>query len=164
MRPAIFIVFILSLLVLGCAQEIDTKKGADGQYADISEIEPYIENQRDENGCLTPAGYEWCEPTQKCQRLWEEPCPTKNLEEAPTDEEMVKQVAYEVISRQNKFLDYDGYDINITSVEFKGCEGCFDINAVYNIVDYYEDGNNNTVLFSASLKNWQMEDIEETIE
>lgn len=28
----------------------------------------------DEGGCLVGAGYSWCEPKQKCLRLWEEPC------------------------------------------------------------------------------------------
>ena len=28
----------------------------------------------DEGGCLVGAGYSWCEPKQKCLRVWEEPC------------------------------------------------------------------------------------------
>lgn len=36
--------------------------------------DPIIGGQRDEHGCLGPAGYQWCEITQKCQRFWEEPC------------------------------------------------------------------------------------------
>ena len=28
----------------------------------------------DEGGCLIAAGYTWCEPKQKCLRVWEEPC------------------------------------------------------------------------------------------
>lgn len=33
-----------------------------------------IGGQRDEHGCLGPAGYQWCEPKQKCIRFWEEEC------------------------------------------------------------------------------------------
>jgi len=33
-----------------------------------------IGGQKDEHGCLIPAGYSWCEPKQKCLREWEEPC------------------------------------------------------------------------------------------
>lgn len=34
-----------------------------------------IGGDRDEHGCLTPAGYGWCETKQKCLRSWEEICP-----------------------------------------------------------------------------------------
>lgn len=33
-----------------------------------------IGGQKDEHGCLGPAGYSWCEIKQKCLRVWEEPC------------------------------------------------------------------------------------------
>jgi len=36
--------------------------------------EPLIGGQRDEYGCLGPAGYSWCEKKQKCLRVWEEAC------------------------------------------------------------------------------------------
>lgn len=34
-----------------------------------------IGGDRDEYGCLTPAGYSWCESKSKCLRTWEETCP-----------------------------------------------------------------------------------------
>lgn len=33
-----------------------------------------IGGEKDEHGCLGPAGYSWCPSTQKCQRMWEEYC------------------------------------------------------------------------------------------
>lgn len=33
-----------------------------------------IGGQRDEHGCLTAAGYQWCPSKQKCLRAWEEYC------------------------------------------------------------------------------------------
>jgi hypothetical protein len=33
-----------------------------------------IGGDRDEHGCLTGAGYTWCEVRGKCLRVWEEPC------------------------------------------------------------------------------------------
>jgi hypothetical protein len=33
-----------------------------------------IGGQKDERGCLIPAGYSWCEAKQKCLRTWEENC------------------------------------------------------------------------------------------
>ncbi len=38
---------------------------------------PVIGGDRDEHGCLTPAGYSWCESKQKCLRAWEESCGDK---------------------------------------------------------------------------------------
>lgn len=43
-----------------------------------------IGGQKDKYGCLTGAGYSWCEPKQKCLRVWEESCigdPNFNIEE-----------------------------------------------------------------------------------
>lgn len=31
-------------------------------------------SQVDEHNCVLDGGYSWCDATQKCQRLWEEPC------------------------------------------------------------------------------------------
>jgi len=40
-------------------------------------------SDRDEHGCITSAGYSWCEEKQKCIRQWEEPCSTAlSLKEA----------------------------------------------------------------------------------
>jgi hypothetical protein len=33
-----------------------------------------IGGQKDEHGCLIPAGYSWCDFKQKCLRTWEETC------------------------------------------------------------------------------------------
>ena len=33
-----------------------------------------IGGDKDEGGCLIGAGYSWCEPKQKCLRVWEEKC------------------------------------------------------------------------------------------
>lgn len=33
-----------------------------------------IGGQRDEHGCLGPAGYSWCAVKNKCLRVWEEKC------------------------------------------------------------------------------------------
>jgi hypothetical protein len=39
--------------------------------------QPLIGGQKDEHGCLIPAGYSWCASKQKCLRVWEEACPEK---------------------------------------------------------------------------------------
>lgn len=44
-----------------------------------------IGGQKDEYGCLTPAGYSWCATKQKCLRIWEETC------DSGQDENGIKQ-------------------------------------------------------------------------
>merc|ERR1712072_500164 len=34
----------------------------------------YLGGNQDENGCLTSAGYFWCESAKECQRPWEKTC------------------------------------------------------------------------------------------
>ncbi|MFC1721860.1 hypothetical protein ACFL0Z_03025 [Patescibacteria group bacterium] len=36
--------------------------------------QPALGSDRDEHGCIGSAGYEWCEPLQKCIQPWEEEC------------------------------------------------------------------------------------------
>jgi len=44
------------------------------QQNDSNESPQAIGGQKDEHGCLGPAGYSWCPSTEKCQRMWEEYC------------------------------------------------------------------------------------------
>lgn len=47
---------------------------------DAPSEQPGVGGDRDTNGCITSAGYSWCESKQKCQRVWEGPCPSNNEE------------------------------------------------------------------------------------
>jgi len=42
-------------------------------YMKNRELKP-IGGETDSHGCLIATGYSWCEPKQKCLRIWEEPC------------------------------------------------------------------------------------------
>ncbi len=44
------------------------------QATEKSDDDMLIGGQKDEHGCLGPAGYSWCEAKQKCLRTWEEAC------------------------------------------------------------------------------------------
>lgn len=46
-----------------------------GSYVYIKnrQLKP-IGGETNSHGCLIAAGYSWCEPKQKCLRIWEEPC------------------------------------------------------------------------------------------
>lgn len=45
--------------------------GPDCEFAPCPQI---VGNDSDEHGCKASAGYSWCEPQQKCMRVWEEAC------------------------------------------------------------------------------------------
>lgn len=42
--------------------------------ADIMPIRPGSQN--DAHGCVSDGGYQWCESSQRCERVWETPCVT----------------------------------------------------------------------------------------
>jgi len=71
------------------------------------EIEPLIGGQRDEYGCLGPAGYGWSEEANACIREWE------------LDENQKKAAKIAV--------DYIGYEkgLTIIQVQTAGCPSCF---------------------------------------
>ena len=66
------------LLFAGCAQEAPQEPAAPEAPAEpeapAQPEEPMPGSDRDEHGCIPSAGYEWCEPLQKCIRPWEENC------------------------------------------------------------------------------------------
>lgn len=49
-------ILVLSVFLLGCNEE------------------PTIGGDKDKHGCLTGAGYQWCESRNKCVRAWEDYC------------------------------------------------------------------------------------------
>ena len=72
------------LLLAGCAQEAPQEPEAPEAPTEPEQPEaptepeepdePMPGSDRDEHGCIPSAGYEWCEPLQKCIRPWEENC------------------------------------------------------------------------------------------
>ena len=91
MKKAIKIILTLALLsgiiaISGCEQKqqqegrgmatIENSKVSVEKAEQVEEdLEPgIIGGERDEYGCLGPAGYQWCPSQQKCMRMWEEYC------------------------------------------------------------------------------------------
>jgi len=56
MKEVFILLVVVSLLFLGCGED------------------ELIGGDKDEYGCLSAAGYTWCEGMQKCLRTWEEEC------------------------------------------------------------------------------------------
>jgi len=86
-----------------------------------------IGGQRDEHGCLGPAGYVWDEEIGACVREWE------------LDDDQ-KQVA-------NVAVNYIGYQYATTIIEVskKECEGCFEVKL--------EQGENRDMI-TVEIENW----------
>lgn len=122
-------------------------------YSDISapEEEPIVDEQviggqTDEYGCLSPAGYTWCEENQECLRLWEQPCQDEvnkiladlrdlvevDWTEVEEDEiEWQKIIGYDILSGQ-KIAAYEISDQQFRAVENFFTDNGFDID-VYNV-------------------------------
>ncbi len=83
-----------------------------------------IGGDTDEGGCLIGAGYSWCEPKQKCLRVWEEPC---------TDSDLVRNYLNENLSTLSPEPEVLGGKFFVTNLEF--------VNETKAIVEY-EDGHN----------------------
>ncbi|MFH1670331.1 MAG: hypothetical protein ABIA92_01960 [Patescibacteria group bacterium] len=74
MKPIFLIPFFaLGLLLMSCnTSDVVVEPPVD---------EPLVGGDRDDHGCIGSAGYMWCEPKQKCLRMWEEECYT-DIDEA----------------------------------------------------------------------------------
>ena len=55
-----FLTFGLAVAIAGCSIEESSTVDA-----------PAVGADRDENGCIASAGYQWCAATKQCERPWE---------------------------------------------------------------------------------------------
>jgi hypothetical protein len=103
-------------------QKMDELKKDVNEYNKNSEEqlndEPKVGGDRDEHGCLGPAGYSWCEAKQKCLRPWEEACATssatnKNITYLVSKEETTKYC-------NGADMESDGYRKTINSEVVSG--------------------------------------------
>ena len=53
---------------------------------------PIVGGDKDEHGCIGSAGYSWCDPKNKCLRIWEEACFTSPEQE----------IQYQLAQKYNK--------------------------------------------------------------
>lgn len=94
-----------------------------------------IGGQRDEHGCLGPAGYSWDPEVGACIRPWE-------LKDA--DQKKAAKIAIAPMS----------YYVTVTSVEALNCTGCFIVNL---------QRNDNQNQFEIELENWTYKQAQRTI-
>lgn len=78
MKKLLILTLALALLAIaGCTRQArqtnETALVIPPQQEENS-AEPLVGGDKDEHGCLGPAGYQWCEIKNKCLRIWEEAC------------------------------------------------------------------------------------------
>lgn len=66
-----------------------------GEQVFIEDTGQVVGADKDEHGCIGSAGYSWCEPKEKCLRIWEEKC------YASTEQE----IQYFLAGKYNKPID-----------------------------------------------------------
>jgi len=85
MQPSKMLIFALagllmfSFMLAGCAGQapvVGEKNAVDGINATENRGQ-LVGGDRDAHGCIGSAGYTWCEPLNKCLRVWEENCTAK---------------------------------------------------------------------------------------
>jgi len=103
--------FFVLILTTACQKDSDYNIDNNTNFSDQSMQDEPSENDdqliggdKDEHGCLTAAGYSWCEDKEKCLRTWEEECefsPAKKATEEPIVFEDLEWKKY-----NNKILGY----------------------------------------------------------
>jgi hypothetical protein len=94
----------------------------------VEEVEP-IGGQRDEHGCLGPAGYSFSEEIGCCVRIWE-------LNEATT---RAAKIAVEHVGKS--------YGLTVDKIDVFKCPGCFMVH--FNNPEYKP--------FEVELSNWEID-------
>jgi len=71
-------IVVMLLLVLGIGGYYFYQKQPNQELSPSETPTPsnqvIVGGDRDEHGCIGSAGYSWCEPKNKCLRIWEEAC------------------------------------------------------------------------------------------
>jgi hypothetical protein len=87
MKYFIPIVLVVAIIVSGFA--FYQLKKQQPQQEPIPTPKPQlIGGQKDDHGCLSGAGYSWCNSKNKCLRVWEEGCPS------PDDANLIKTALF----------------------------------------------------------------------
>ena len=111
---------------------------------------PIVGGDRDEHGCIGSAGYSWCEPKQKCLRVWEEKCEVEITSDVNTKTHMTSW--FEGFDYVNSGVDLSS-DVALTAKGGQGWLSWWDKDARgevllfasyeggrgYSLKDYYEN-------------------------
>jgi hypothetical protein len=68
--------------------------------------QPILGGDRDEHGCIGSAGYSWCEAKNKCIRIWEEDCNSRQAIQKALAKKENKQLSETFITIRYETADY----------------------------------------------------------
>lgn len=124
----------------------------DPEFTDEKSPEVVNENT-DSYGCLTGAGYTWCESKQTCVKDWEPSCnPGSKPPEAEYDMDRAIQIATEYF--QNSETYQNSSNLSILNVSQESCTGCWTIEFQYQKTIENEE---QLVSTEVRLTNWQVQ-------
>ncbi len=147
MRKILFALTILGLFLLaGCIQETAPEQPIGGET--------------DEQGCLSAAGYQWCESKEKCLRDWEEPCPPKEWQGEEAQAHAI-DVAKRFVSNMEDFKNKQGKEITIKDMTQAKCHGCWMMDIEYTFGDPEDPTKVNKQNLQLVLNNYEISDVKE---
>jgi len=117
--------------------------------------EPIIGGETDEYGCLIAAGYSWCQPKQKCLRIWEEKC-TENIPEPTTQEDFsdAGEIALKYFQETDEY-QAGGKNLNIQIINQNQCSGCWTVEVQYQKTIANEE---QVISREITIENWQVKE------
>jgi len=120
MKKVLFALPLLALLAVGCvkSQPINNSNAPaqNKNQAVAPAIEQPIGGQKDEHGCLGPAGYSWCAAKNKCIRPWEQYCTAASPTTAIFKCDGAKTIAATFYPTDDKYVDLvlsDGRNMSV---------------------------------------------------
>ena len=86
--PLIIAIVAILVLVYGyAAYTLEFTTTEIPEKVEVPEIPQIVGGDKDEHGCLGPAGYSWCAVKNKCLRVWEEKCEVTPINSGPGDKD-----------------------------------------------------------------------------
>ncbi len=86
-----FIIAIVAVLAIGGVYVYKAQKAEAPTIDTNSATSTIIGGDKDEHGCLGPAGYSWCAEKNKCLRVWEEKCENNSTTTAKINQTIIYQ-------------------------------------------------------------------------
>jgi len=112
-----------------------------------------VGGDRDEHGCLIPAGYTWCEEKQKCLREWEEPC-VESGERRSSFEIEARGTAEQYVKTMPEYKENNGRDLRLVNIVDVGCSGCWEVEVSFIADSDVEGVEYDLMTVFVRLENW----------
>jgi len=154
MRKILIVALLTLFFIAGCVQTEQEIEEAEEMATITGQTEEPIGGETDEHGCLSAAGYTWCESKQKCLRTWEEECPSETPEqdaqEQTTEDEAGEMetgmLLMQITDKKPETLNITNLEITISDIKvhIAGAGGTTEETCT-NETSIYEECTNQTI-------------------